>query len=95
MTHCAGGSSASTAIFVPRFRHLGPTEDIQSGVMATHHAGLRQHCHRSGAGVHPPTGLGDRHALHAVDPALKLEKGIHVAATDGCAGLLAAAALSL
>lgn len=95
MTRCAGGSTAATAMLVPQSGPLETTEDIWTGVMITHRAGLGQHCHRGGAGVHAPAGLGHRHALHAVDPALELEMGIDVAAADGRAGLLAAAALSL
>ena len=82
-------------MFVLHFGHPEITQDLRCGIVAAHRAGLRQHCHGSSARVHPPTGLGDRHTLHAVDPALELEAGIDVAAADGCAGLLAAAALSL
>ena len=47
-----------------------------------HLVGLRQHRHRYGRGVNPPTGLGGRHPLDTVDPAFELQAAVDIPALD-------------
>ena len=57
--------------------------------------GLRQHGDRGGRGMDPPRGLGDRHALHAVDPPFVLEAAVRPFALDDRRELLDPAGLGL